>query len=124
MIHLDTSALIASFTGSRKEAGVLRGFISDGIRLGLSTPVLYEWLRGPRLPQELTHQEILLPSSAAFGFGIEEAALAADLYRRMARPRRRETDIMIAACAISNDAALWTLNRGDFSDIPGLTLAD
>jgi predicted nucleic acid-binding protein len=124
MIHLDTSALIASFTGSRTAAGVLRGFISDGIRLGLSTPVLYEWLRGPRLPDELAHQEILLPSNAAFSFGIEEAALAADLYRRMARPRRRQIDIAIAACAISNDAALWTLNRGDFSDIPGLTLAD
>jgi predicted nucleic acid-binding protein len=86
--------------------------------------VLYEWLRGPRLPEELAHQEILLPGNAAFTFGIEEAALAADLYRRMARPRRREIDIAIAACAISNDAALWTLNRGDFSDIPGLILAD
>jgi predicted nucleic acid-binding protein len=124
MIHVDTSALVASLTGRRTAAVVLRRFISDGMRLALSTPVLYEWLRGPRLPQELAHQERLLPSKAAFGFGVEEAALAADLYRRLSRPRHRETDIAIAACAIANDASLWTLNPKDFADIPGLTLAD
>lgn len=124
MIHVDTSALIASLTGTRAAALTLRGFVSDGLRLGISTPVLYEWLRGPRQPQELAFQEILLPSNGAFGFGVEEAALAADLYRRMARPRHREIDIAIAACAMANGAALWTLNPRDFSDIPGLTLAN
>ena len=124
MIHLDTSALIASFTGTRASAVTLRGFISDGIRLAVSTPVLYEWLRGPRQPPELAAQEILLPSRAAFSFGVDEAALAADLYRRMARPRHREVDIAIAACAMANGATLWTLNPRDFRDIPGLTLAD
>ena len=34
----------------------------------------------------------------------------------------REMDIAIAACAIVNAASLWTLNPGDFPDIPGLTL--
>lgn len=123
MIHVDTSALIAALTGSRRSAFVLRGFISDGLRLGLSTPVLYEWLRGPRNAAELAAQEILLPSRDAFSFGLDEAALAADLYRRMTRPRGREMDIAIAACAIANNAALWTLNPGDFADVPGLTLA-
>lgn len=123
MIHVDTSALITSLTGPRTSAFVLRRFISDGIRLGISTPVLYEWLRGPRRPEELAVQEILLPSKAAFDFGVSEAALAADLYRRVKRPRGREIDIAIAACAITNNASLWTLNPEDFSDIPGLTLA-
>lgn len=123
MIHVDTSALIASLTGSRTSAIVLRKFISDGIRIGVSTPVLYEWLRGPRLPEELAVQEVLLPSRAAFKFGVDEAVLAADLYRRLKRPRNREIDIAIAACAIASNAWLWTLNPGDFADIPGLTLA-
>lgn len=101
----------------------MRGFISDGIRLGISTPVLYEWCRGPRTPGELSDQEILLPSRAAFAFGLDEAKLAASLYRRMKRPRGREIDIAIAACALANGASLWTLNPDDFSDIPGLTLA-
>lgn len=30
----------------------------------------------------------------------------------------REMDIAIAACAIVNAASLWTLNPGDFPDIP------
>ena len=124
MIHVDTSALIASLTGARTAALTLRGFISDGVRLGISTPVLYEWLRGPRQPQELAAQEMLVPRSATFAFGPEEAALAAALYRRMTRSRHREVDIAIAACAIANGAALWTLNPRDFSDIPGLTLVD
>ena len=90
MIHIDTSALIASLTGHRTAAPVMRGFISDGIRLGFSVPVLYEWLRGPRVPDELSAQEILLPTRAAFAFGADEAKLAADLYRRMNRPRWRD----------------------------------
>lgn len=123
MIHVDTSALVAALTGRRTAAPVLRGFISDGIRLGLSAPVLYEWLRGPRSQPELDLQEALFPSAAAFPFGVEEARLAADLYRTLKRPRGREIDIVIAACAVANGATLWTLDTEDFSDIPGLTLA-
>jgi predicted nucleic acid-binding protein len=40
----------------------------------------------------------------------------------MKRPRGREIDIAIAACAIANNASLWTLCPEDFSDVPGLTL--
>ena len=124
MIHLDMSALVASLSGTRRGAPVLRGFVADGIRLGVSTLVLYEWLRGPRVAQELAAQELLFPRGNAFGFGAGEAALAADLYRRVPRPRNREMDLAIAACAISNGAALWTTNPRDFADIPGLILAD
>ena len=123
MIHVDTSCLIAALTGGRTAAPVLRGFISDGLRMAISTPVLYEWERGPRNATERESREILFPNDAIFAFGLEQALLAADLYRRMARPRGREIDIAIAACALSSGAALWTLNPKDFADIPGLTLA-
>ena len=123
MIHVDTSALIAALTGARTAAPVLRAFISDGFRLAISTPVLYEWERGPRNASERGARDLLFPSHAIFGFGLDEALLAADLYRRMARPRGREIDIAIAACALTNGAALWTLNPRDFTDIPGLALA-
>ena len=122
MIHLDTSALVAALTGGRRAAPVLRQFISDGTRIGLCSLVLYEWRRGPRDARELAAQELLLPSHEAFSFGPEEAALAASLYHRVRGPRRREMDLAIAACAIVNGAALWTLNPKDFNDIPGLTL--
>jgi len=85
--------------------------------------VLYEWLRGPRLPEEIAAQEALFPSEAAVPFGSQEAALSAKLYRSLRRPRGREIDLAIAACAIRREAELWTLNDGDFKDIPNLRLS-
>ena len=48
--------------------------------------------------------------------------MAADVYRKVTRPRGRELDIAIAACALTQGASLWTLNHDDFHDIPGLDL--
>ncbi len=56
-------------------------------------------------------------------FGAYEAAVAAELYRTVRRPRGREVDIAIAACALTVDACLWTLNLDDFRDIDGLEVA-
>jgi predicted nucleic acid-binding protein len=122
MIHLDTSALIAALSGPRSHALVLRRFVSDGERLGVSSIVLYEWWRGPRQDEELNAQEALLPARSAVQFGVAEAALAARIYQRLKRPRRREIDVAVAACALLQNAALWTLNPRDFSDIPDLEL--
>jgi predicted nucleic acid-binding protein len=85
--------------------------------------VLYEWLHGPRLPEEIAAQEALFPSDAAVPFGSQEAALSANLYRSLSRPRGREIDLAIAACAIIREAELWTLNNVDFKDIPNLHLS-
>lgn len=48
--------------------------------------------------------------------------MAAALCRRVKRGREREIDLIIAAVAIAQDAALWTLNVEDFGDIPRLRL--
>ncbi len=83
---------------------------------------LYEWLRGPRLREQLAAQEAILPSEQTVPFGPKEAAVAAKLYRSVKSPRSREMDLAIAACALVRDAELWTLNPADFRDIPGLRL--
>jgi len=98
----------------------LRSAIERGDRLALTTLVLYEWLRGPRLPAELEAQEALFPSADVIAFGPAEARVAADLYRTAPRARGRELDLAIAACALTWDAELWTLNPADFRDVPGL----
>ena len=49
--------------------------------------------------------------------------MAARLYQQVRRARSREIDLAIAACAITREIPLWTLNRKDFDDIPGLVLA-
>jgi predicted nucleic acid-binding protein len=100
----------------------LRSAIHDGERVLLPSLVLYEWLRGPRVPQDLAAQESLFPSDAAIPFGWQESALSAKLYRSVRRARGREADLAIAACAITHEAQLWTLNTADFKDIPGLRL--
>jgi predicted nucleic acid-binding protein len=123
VIVLDTSVLIDSLTGPRRLAGALRNQIERGERILLPSLVLYEWLRGPRLPQELAAQEALFPADSAIPFGFAEAALSAKLYKSARRPRGREIDLAIAAYAIGRQAELWTINTSDLADLPGLRLA-
>jgi predicted nucleic acid-binding protein len=122
MIHVDTSVLVDSLTGPKRSAAKMRRWLDDGERLFVSSVVLYEWLRGPRLAEELQAQEVLFPEEVSVAFGPGEARIAAELYRIVKRPRSREIDIAIAACAITHGAALWTLNPSDFADIPSLTV--
>jgi predicted nucleic acid-binding protein len=100
----------------------MTGLIASGERLVVPTVVLYEWLRGPRPPQELDVCEQLFPQDQTAVFGAAEAVIAARLHRSVRRGRGREIDLAIAATAIARDAVLWTLNRDDFRDIDGLVM--
>ena len=122
MIHLDTSVLIDALTGAQGSAIALYQAVERGERMTLSTLVLYEWMRGPRAPQELAIQEALFPAAVLAPFGPREAGVAASLFRALPRARRRDFDLCIAACALTHQAALWTLNPADFRDIPDLEL--
>jgi predicted nucleic acid-binding protein len=122
VIHLDSSILVDALTGPRRSAAALRHVIAEGERIGMCALVLYEWRRGPRHDAELHVQEQLLPSDVVFPFDAAAAARAADLYRRVKRPRGREIDLAIAACAMAHGARFWTLNAADFRDVPDLVL--
>jgi predicted nucleic acid-binding protein len=113
---------VDALTGPRRSLAALRAVIESGERIGLSALVLYEWRRGPRRPEEIAAQDALLPAELAVGFGSDEASLAAMLYGRVRRPRGREIDLAIAACALTHGAQLWALNVADFRDIPDLSL--
>jgi predicted nucleic acid-binding protein len=121
-VHLDTSAVVDALTGPRRSLDTLSEFAAEGHRLALSSVVLYEWLRGPRTHAELAVQEELFPRARCVPFGPEQASVAARLYRTLKHPRGREIDLAVAACALHDGAALWTLNRADFRDIPDLKL--
>ena len=122
MIVLDTSVLIEGLTGLKRSAPAIRAALVEGERILLPALVLYEWLRGPRLSAELAAQEALFPAATAIPFGPEEARVSAGIYRAVDRPRSREVDLAIAACALVRGAYLWTLNPSDFRDVPGIRL--
>jgi len=122
MIHADTSLLVDALTGGRRSLPAVRDLIEAGEPIKCCTLVLFEWLRGPRTQQELDLQEGLFPAQGAVPFGPAEAEVAASLYRRVARPRGRDVDLAIAACAITHGVPFWTLHVNDFRDVPGLTL--
>lgn len=121
-VHLDTSVLVDALTGPRRSSAALARTVARGHVIAISTLVLYEWLRGPRTPEELEDQEALLPGADARAFGPAEALRAAALYRSLKRPRGRDMDLAIAATALEQRARLWTLNPDDFKDIPELAL--
>src|SRR5213596_2792254 len=104
MIHLDTSALTDALTGPKRSAGRLRELMAGPEPLAISSIVLFEWLRGPRLLEEIEAQETLFPKIDAISFGSVEAECAAVLYRKVKRPRGREADLAIAACALAHGA--------------------
>jgi predicted nucleic acid-binding protein len=122
IVHLDTSILVDALAGTRRSHARLERTVAAGHVIAITTLALYEWLRGPRTGEELADQEALVPAAAAREFGAGEARRAATLYRTLKRPRGRDMDIAIAACAIEQGARLWTLNPEDFRDIEGLDL--
>lgn len=122
LIHLDTSVLVDAFTGEKRSLARVRRATAKGDVTTISTIVLYEWLRGPRTDSEKQAVDAFFDLNLVAAFGRLEAERAADLYRRVKSGRQRQADLAIAACAIECGASLWTLNRSDFNDIPGLTL--
>jgi predicted nucleic acid-binding protein len=114
--------MVDAFTGARPLLRELRVAGVNGHRVASSTPVMFEWLRGPRVDVELQLQRELCPADRIVAFGGAEAAVAASIYKNLKRARGREMDIAIAACAIEQGASLWTVNPADFKDIPALQL--
>jgi len=122
LIHLDTSVLVDAFTGERRSLARLRAATAKGDVVSISSIVLYEWLRGPRTEDEKQAVDAFFELDQVAVFGRREAERAAGLHRRVKGARQRQADLAIAACAIEGSASLWTLNRSDFDDVPGLML--
>src|SRR2546428_13461300 len=104
MIHLDTSVFIDVFSGEKPLAPRLRELLDRGERVSFSTLVLFEWRRGPRMPEQIAAQEALFPSSEAIPFGSAEGLVASEVYWKIKRPRGRETVFYCAACATVPEA--------------------
>jgi predicted nucleic acid-binding protein len=120
-ILLDTSYLIKALVPDSAEANRLRGWLDRGAELISSSVSWYEFLCGPvdaqgRELMELILQDRIVPFTDA------QAREAARLFNSVGRKRSLRVDAMIAAAALTQNAALATDNTRDFSPFAELGL--
>src|SRR3989442_756790 len=80
MIHLDTSVFIDVFSGEKPLAPRLRELLDRGERVSFSTLVLFEWRRGPRMPEKIAAQEALFRSEGNGFAGWEQRLLSSNFF--------------------------------------------
>jgi predicted nucleic acid-binding protein len=73
VIVIDTSVLVDALTGLKRSGSKIRSALAEDETILLPALVLYEWLRGPRIAEELALQESLFPAKSAIPFDTEEA---------------------------------------------------
>ena len=103
MIQLDTSFLIRALVTGSPEDGMLRRWLQDGTSLAVSAVVWTEFLCGPLKPREIQLAELI--TGEVLPYGPDEAAVAAELFNGTGRRRGSLRDCMVAAAALSRDAA-------------------
>lgn len=124
MICLDANFLIGGLIEARPESRQLLAWAAAGETFCTAAPAWYEFLCGPVTPAQIATMHAFL-NRGIIPFAAAQARVAAQLFNAADRPRRLRVDAMIAATAISQQAALATLNTADFKNfVPhGLMLA-
>lgn len=112
MIQLDTSFLIRALVSRSPQDQRLRGWLSEGVSVGIGSVAWCEFLCGPVNPE---HVELVLRIVRdPLAFLAEDAALSARLFNDSGRRRGSLIDCMIAATALRSGSAVATANPEDF----------
>jgi predicted nucleic acid-binding protein len=124
VIHLDTSFLIKALVPRSAEDVRLRGWLRDGVSLGISAIAWAEFLCGPVEEEQIELAAQVITDRTPLTE--QEAVLAARLFNLAGRRRGSLVDSLIAASAIRQNASLATANPGDFRKFgpAGLEFAD
>ena len=124
MICLDANFLIGGLIEARPESRYLLAWAAAGETFCTAAPAWYEFLCGPVSPAQIQTMQAFL-RGGIIPFSTVQAQIAARLFNAAERPRRLRVDAMIAATAISQKAALATINHADFKSFTahGLELA-
>jgi len=117
MIQLDTSFLIRALACGSPEDRKLRRWLETDELLSMSAVAWAELLCGPLTPDEL--EFVSEAVEQRHQFTDDQAVIAARLFNESGRRRRSLPDCMIAATALSHDAALATANEADFRRMEG-----
>lgn len=113
MICLDANFLIGGVIAARPESQHLLAWAAAGETFCTAAPAWYEFLCGPVSPAQI-HTIRAFLKGGIIPFSTVQAQIAAQLFHAPEHPRRLRVDTMIAATAISQGAALATLNSADF----------
>ncbi len=113
MIHLDANFLIYLAAGNERVIDRLQSWSASGEEFACSSLVWHEFMSGP-LSRAQIDQIRMLIEDRILPFGKEEAERASVLFNHSGRKRRVRYDCLIAAAAISANAAFATENQNDF----------
>ena len=113
MICLDANFLIGGVMEARPESRHLLDWVAAGETFCTAAPAWYEFLCGPVSSAQIETMMAFL-KGGIIPYETSQARIAARLFNAVERSRRLRVDAMIAATAISQQAALATLNTEDF----------
>lgn len=112
MVHLDTNFLILALQAGTQEAGLLRGWLETGERIGVSAVAWAEFLCGPLQAEDVALARTLFPDVEPLS--PMDAEKGAELFNATGRRSRTLADCLIAATAMRCGADLATGNEADF----------
>ena len=119
--HIDSDFLIYATSQSGPERVRLLELSASPARLHMSALAWYEYVRGPRLPEEIAlARHLLEEDDGIVPLTDELASRAAEVYRQLGSPRRRVNDIAIGVTAAAARVVLLTRNTRDFAGIEDL----
>ncbi len=113
MIHLDTNVLIRMAACDQPVMDFVERQLALGEEIVVSSIVWYEFLVGPIDRNDIAFVLSFL-ASAPIAFDEPLAKQAAELFNQTGRTRKRKTDTMVAATALSFRGKMATGNVQDF----------
>jgi predicted nucleic acid-binding protein len=120
--HLDTDFLVKALLTRGPERTALQALADSVDEIEMSAIAWYEFCRGPRRPEQVAVARNLLENDGIVPFTENHAEMAAEMFLKLGRPRKRSADLAIAAVALARGARLLTGNTRDYSGIDGLEL--
>ncbi len=114
LVHLDTDFLVFALSKAGPERQRLTVLSESDVEIQMSAIAWFEFLRGPRTPEQIVVARSLFFDDGVVSFAEETAEIAAEVFRSLGSPRRRAADIAIGVTAASMKAFLLTRSARDF----------